>query len=301
MQFSWLSIAFLVTALILGIVSIVISKGPRQRAAVAVAVITLLLVWSAYLVATMVFDWAYAVWVFAPASVVFPVLLYFVIISKRGKATHGSSAPAVAVPPLSHSARLATNKPVEQQPLSNQPQETGFEPSTQPTISPQVQTPQTPAAKVELPTIARELPVVEALPPIEEPDASRPDLAVTAEFPAFRTESETSGIESSGSAPSVEDQPQTGQQGVSYETCFAKAEAMAERGHWSISAVLYEECSSLADDRPASVRALFAAIAAYTKANKNGDAKRLVAVLQAEQDLSRAQTIKLQTIAKILR
>jgi len=88
---------------------------------------------------------------------------------------------------------------------------------------------------------------------------------------------------------------------VSYVNCYQKAEAMAKRGMWPISAVLFEESALMADSSEERNRSLFSAINSYIKAKKNGDARRLVGVLQEDSDLSPAHAVKLQAVSKMLK
>ena len=86
----------------------------------------------------------------------------------------------------------------------------------------------------------------------------------------------------------------------SYENCYRKAEGMASRGIWIGSAIVFEESARLSQTSEDKCRALFAAVKSYISAKKTSDARRIVEQLQAEPDLSSANKMKLQAIAKML-
>jgi len=101
------------------------------------------------------------------------------------------------------------------------------------------------------------------------------------------------------SAPAVDDKPTAA--AISYDNCVKKAESMANRGMWPMSAVLYEESSLLAGSSEERLRSIFAAMTSYTKANKLGDVRRLVELVSQETNLSPTYKIKLQAISKMLK
>ncbi|MCL2530434.1 MAG: hypothetical protein FWE41_08980 [Coriobacteriia bacterium] len=96
-------------------------------------------------------------------------------------------------------------------------------------------------------------------------------------------------------------QPEPVSASVSYASCCEKAAAMASRGLWPMSAVLYEESSVLTDSPEERIRSTFDAMTSYTKANKMGDVRRLVELMIQEPDLSPTHKIKLQAISKMLK
>jgi hypothetical protein len=88
---------------------------------------------------------------------------------------------------------------------------------------------------------------------------------------------------------------------VNYDTCYRKAEIMAAKELWAISAALYEESSLLTEVTDDALRALFAATSSYVKAKKNGDAKRLLEQIGMRSDLKAPHKMKLQAILKMIK
>jgi len=132
----------------------------------------------------------------------------------------------------------------------------------------------------------------EPIPPLETEPLFAPE-------PVVDSQTQSVLVPATSSVVAKEEKPVVA--GVSFDSCYQKAEAMAKRDLWPISAVIFEESSLLADKPEDRRRALFAAMNSYVNAKKLGDVRRLAELLSSEQNLSPAQKMKLQAIMKMLK
>lgn len=88
---------------------------------------------------------------------------------------------------------------------------------------------------------------------------------------------------------------------VSFDTCFAKAQALKGKGVLSVAARLFRECADRAPEESQGRRARFEALACYVKAGMADQARLLCGELDARRDeLTPAERIKLDAVARMM-
>ncbi|MDR0500121.1 MAG: hypothetical protein LBG97_02580 [Coriobacteriales bacterium] len=69
--------------------------------------------------------------------------------------------------------------------------------------------------------------------------------------------------------------PSVANKKADFDTCYAKAKAVGDKGRWDLAAGLFEQSAKLANTTEMSEKALLAAMSSYVKANKESDYKRV--------------------------